>query len=264
MASVVRGTAEQKRSHLMRLYRERALASLATSLDRLAAVVVIVAGIKTELLKVDWDRLEKVASAANQNIPSGLRDPYAPAGSTGRARQNALLGMALEWGQYGPTDWLPWLRKSRNTAVHRATRLDWQVTVKARPGADDVVTLFWRQPEWSDTEAMLRHEGSQFDGILLPQRPEDILDGLRGSTNRLVTRITDEASRLWLDRRNDPSLIVQNGGVWPQVESSRALRFPGYGTPVTIRAREVLVAPDLARRLKAAKILEADRPAWRE
>lgn len=263
-AASARGPNEWKRVRLMQLYRGRGLTSLATSLDRLAAVVVIVAGIRTDLLRVDWDKLSRIALAAAKNIPNGIRDPYAPPGSAGRERQNDLLDMALRWPDYGPPDWLPWLRKSRNTSIHRATRLDWQVMVKGNRGIDGVATLFWRQPEWSDTEAMLRLTGTEFEGILLPQRPGDVLAGLRASTTELVIGITDAAAKLWADRRDQPGLIVQNGGIWPSIESSHALAFPGYGEPVKVAAKEVVVAPDLARRLKAAKILEADRKAWRD
>ncbi|MCB0913690.1 MAG: hypothetical protein KDB60_18960, partial [Propionibacteriaceae bacterium] len=266
MEAIVRGSHEQRRAHFMDMYRHGALASLATSLDRLAAVVAIIAGIKVTILRVDWGELEKTAATAARNVTQdSLRGRFADPGTPGRERQNRLLGLALTWPVLGPTDWLPWLLKSRNTATHRAARMSWNVMLGTAARRQGFTELFWRQPEWSDTEAMLRTDSEQgFQTLLLPQRPYDILNGLRESTANLVGALAVEANTLWCDRRADPALIVQNGGIWPDLDTADPLNFPGYGEPVKVVAKEVRVNPETVRRMKASRILEVDRHRWVE
>lgn len=266
LEAIVRGPQQQRRAHLIEMYRNGALSSLATSLDRLAAVVAIVAGIKVKILRFDWGELNTVASAAARNDNQNtLHGRFADPGTPGRERQNRLLGLALTWPTVGPVDWLPWLLKSRNTATHRAARMGWNVMLGTAARRQGFTELFWRQPEWSDTEAMLRAESEHgFQTLLLPQRPYDVLSGLRESTARLVAALAVEATTLWCDRRRDPALIVQNGGIWPDLDAAEPLNFPGYGEPVKVVAKEVRVNPETARRMKASKILEVDRHLWAE
>jgi hypothetical protein len=233
MEAIVRGPQQRRRARLIEMNRTASLSSLATALDRLAAVVAIIAGIKVRILRFDWGELDKTATTAARNTKQdGLHGRFADPGTPGRERQNRLLELARTWPTLGPADWLPWLLKSRNTATHRAARMSWNVMLGTATRRQGLTELFWRQPEWSDTEAMLRTDPERgFQTLLLPQRPYDILNGLRQSTTDLVTALAVEANTLWCDRRTDPSLIVQNGGIWPDLDTADPLNFPGSESP---------------------------------
>lgn len=264
-AAISRGAYERRRARFIEMSRNGALLLLATALDRLAAVTAIVAGVKVRILRFDWNELEVLAATAARNLSqNNLKGRFEDPGTPGRERQNQLL-LALQWPNHGPADWLPWLLKTRNTTTHRASRMGWQVMLGTASRRKGLTELFWCQPEWSDTEAMLRAEsGEGFRKLLLPQRPYDVLSGLRESTVNLVTLLTVEATSLWGDRRADPALIVQNGGIWPDLDIAAQLDFEGYGSPVKVTATEVRISPDTGTRLKASKILEADRHLWAE
>lgn len=266
IAAIVRGPREDRRSRLIDMNRTQTLGSLATGLDRVAAVVAVVAGMKTDILRIDWSTLMNLGRKIQTKDPVRLASPFIPPDMPGRQAQTDLLNLALAWPDHGPADWLPWLMKSRNTAVHRAVRQGWRIMLGTRRQRDGFTEPFWRQPEWSDTEAMLQTDGRSrgLDPLLLPQLPEDVLDGLLDSTIKFIKVLSDAASDLWLRRRQDPALIVQHGGMWPKLESAAPLHFPGYGPPAQTFVRRIHVAPDMARRLKAAKLMEADLPLWQE
>jgi len=266
MAAIARGPHEDRRARLIDMSRTQTLGSLATALDRVAAVIAIVAGIKADILRIDWGVLSRISRAVPGPDQHLLRGPFMPHGMPGRQHQIDLLKRVLSWSDYGPEDWLPWLMKSRNAAVHRATRLGWRVMIGTRRHREGFTEPFWRQPEWSDTEAMLKADARArgLDSLLLPQFPQDVLAGLLDSSVNLIEDLVDSASGLWLLRSEEPSLIVQHGGMWPSLESASPLTFPGYGSPAQTIVSEVHVAPEMAKRLKAAKLMEADLPRWKE
>lgn len=261
------GKKGREREDLLQTWSQHGLLSLSQALDRLAAVVAIVAGIKVDVLKsVDWGAVEKLADRALKNgAHAGLRQgTFAEVGTPGRELQNSLLQLVKAWPEHGPPDWLPWLTKSRNTATHRAPRFRLYLMLAGRQGrSEGYVRPFYRQPDWADTEVMARSSQDGIAGMLLPQAPTDVMTGLRDSTVDLTTSILRQAMELWKRRREDPSLIIQPGSMWPDLDARSALEFPGYGKPAKTIAREIAMRPDQTRRLQAARLMDDRVHLWR-
>jgi hypothetical protein len=88
------------------------------ALDRLAAAVVIIGGFEVkDAVGVDWRNIETIA----EDLAKGsTKQRLQPPGSKGRAAQEALVAPVQNWPPFGPTDWLPWMRDTRNGMTHRA------------------------------------------------------------------------------------------------------------------------------------------------
>ena len=110
----------------------------------------------------------------------------------------------------------------------------WMVVFGTRtfPRGEGWTRPFWRQPAWSDTESLIKFGSlKEVDGLLIVEHPNDVLRGLRESTVQLTKAIAEAALELWLARRADPALIVQDGGAWAEIAKAEQLAFPGYGGP---------------------------------
>lgn len=254
------------RDERMRIYSDHVLISLGQALDRLAAVVVIVAGLGVEVLRTDWGDLEQTAKKSRTSgSPEGLRSTiFSDPGSEGRHRQVELLDITTKWPDHGPTDWLPWLRDARNEAVHRAPKRSWKMMVKkpATPG-DRAVEVYWAQPGWAETETVFRGIHKSYREVFLMNRPHDVMRGLIKSVAQLVAEMLDEAADLWNDRRANHSLIVQNPKAWPKFESSTTLAFPGYGDKIDLAGDTALLHPDTVTRMRAARLYEDKLREWK-
>ena len=233
---------------------------LGQSLDRLAAAVFIIGGFEVNnIVKVDWGKLEEVAADLDQG--SG-RERYQPAGSTGRAAQEALVIPVRDWLQYGPTDWLEWFRETRNGATHRAVG-----TKVVVPTTDQrFVRLLYREPLWSEVQSFVygaRPPKTSLWDAFIPAASEDVLDGLVDSTTQLVAAIARTMETCWIARVADPQMIVQHGRQWQDVEPPGAMsNFPGYGTPITIASKNMTLNPLDAQRWNAARVMDDRRADW--
>lgn len=272
LAELARGAKERERVRLLGLYRERSLGSLATTLDRLAAIAAGVAGVKIDLLTIGWASLRRLIDAERQRLELGkavkkpLRMPFCDLGTAGRERQDALFDVVFGWQDFGPTDWLPWLLQARHTDTHRAPLSEWMVVFGTRdfPRGEGWTRPFWRQPAWSDTESWIKFGSlKEVDGLLIVEHPNDVLRGLRESTVQLTKAIGEAALELWLARRADPALIVQDGGAWAEIAKAEPLAFSGYGGPkLKVVGKELHISPEGGRRLRATKVMHADRGKW--
>lgn len=266
LAKQALGEESTARDEKMRIYADHVLISLGQALDRLAAVVVIVAGLGVEVIRTDWRDLEQTAKKSMiSGPPQGLRStPFSDPESEGRRRQIELLDITTKWQDYGPTDWLPWLRAARNEAVHRAPKRSWRMMPKkpANPG-DRAVEVYWAQPGWAETETVFRGIRKSYQEVFLMNRPYDVMQGLIGSVAQLVTAMLTEATELWSDRRADRSLIVQNPKAWPEYESSETLSFPGYGDKIVVGGDTVVLHPDTVTRMRAARLHQDQIREWK-
>lgn len=233
---------------------------LGQALDRLSAAVFIIGGFEVNnIVKVDWGNLEEAAAELHGG---SARERYQPAGSNGRAAQEALVIPVRDWLQYGPTDWLQWLRETRNGTTHRAVARKLVV-----PTSDKrFVRLLYRQPLWSEVQSLVfgaRPPQSPFWDAFIPAASEDILDGLVDSTTQLVAAITQTMDTCWSARGADPQMIVQHGRQWQNIEPAGPMsNFPGYGTPITVASKNMAVNPLDGRRMQAARLMDDRRPDW--
>lgn len=260
------GDAGQRREDRIDAWSEQTIVSLAQALDRAAAVVIIVAGINQNVIRTDWGKLESLAIKAPNNGPhQGLtHGKLADAGTDGRERQNAVLSYVSSASDHGPTDWLPWLIKQRNTMVHRAPRLVLQQMIGSRRQATGIIKPFPRQPDWVGTRAMIEASKTGLGSMSLDSAPQNVLEGLRGSVSTLLTALLEQSRELWLSRRADPSLIIQPGSSWNPLSKTAVLDFPGYGDPAPAQTSEIYLHPSLARRLRAARLTDEQVHLWDE
>lgn len=255
-------------NELLHVFTDHSIISLAQALDRLAAVVVAVAGFKENLLRTDWNRVFELAEKAQKN--GKITDPLRPGrlsdtGSDGRIHQNHLLKLFLDWQSHGPEDWLPWLRQYRSTIVHRAPFVNWTTHTKGayqRPG-ESIIRPFYRQPEWAESESMYRTARNGIQDLLLIQPAHTILSGLADSTAEYCHAILNEANQLWNSRRENPALIVQAAGMWPELESPNMLAFNGYSANLKVAGDILVISPERAKRLRASRLLGDPHAEWR-
>lgn len=255
------GPAGTERELLLTTWNDHAITSMAQTLDRLAAVVLTVAGVRDDILKTDWGRL---ASLAKKTPTSSVQFPrqgtFADPGTPGRELQNTFLSNATSWQDHGPQDWLPWLLALRNTNLHRAPLKRWHLMIEERSQPHGYIVPMPVQPAWAETAAMARTSSGSLTDLVIHQPPGDILQGLLGSTSSLITSTMTQAGHVWTTRRTDPGMIVQPGGAWPQIDHAEHLHFPGYGKPANLKVigGEIRMSPPDTRRLKAARILQPE------
>lgn len=255
---------ERRREDLQSVYAEHALVSLAQSLDRLAAVVATVVGVRENVLGYDWGKLADLAEREPRSGPTnGIRQGLlADLGTPGRDLQHQVLTRVSAAHEHGPNDWLKWLIKSRNTAVHRAPRWSIPTMTVEKRRVSGLVSLPIAQPDWADTEAVARSSRGGSGSMFLTQAPQTIFEGLLESVVSLTASLAGECRQIWNARRQDPTLIIQAGASWRPVSKATLLDFPGYGDPAPTVAKEVAMNGGLIRRLRAAKLMGDQVHEW--
>ncbi len=254
---------------------EACLFHLGQTLDRLAAAVIIVGGFGfKDVATAYWSDLEKLAAplspASTTSQPPGtsrqattqaLMTPVEPLGTPGRAAQEALVAPVLGWQQFGPTDWLTWMRDARHGLTHRSPASKFTAAA-----GDRMARLFYRQPRWSEVQALVF--GSKppnrpiFDTFILTAGT-DVLDGLCDSTAQLVESLTDAMMTCWAARKANPMMIVQQGRQWRKVDPDEPLsQFPGYGDSVSLDSRQIHLSPVDTKRWLAARVHDDRRRDW--
>lgn len=258
--------AEREKEDLLDIWSEQVLVSLAQTLDRLAAAVLIVSGVRENVVRADWGKLMGLAERELRSGPTqGLsQGDFALPGSPGREAQHRLLRVAAAWSDYGPDDWLDWLLKSRNTAVHRAPRMNLKVMITDKQRVAGTIAPLYAQPDWVDTEAIVAASHGGLHAMFLKQSAQSIFDGLLASMVSLAESVADEARFLWVDRRSNPELIIQNGASWRPVSKAAVLEFPGYGRAAPTVFNETVFGASLMRRLRAAKLMDDQVDQWRD
>jgi hypothetical protein len=167
----------------------------------------------------------------------------------------------LGWQQFGPTDWLTWMREARHGLAHRSPAGKFNAAA-----GDRMARLFYRQPRWSEIQALVF--GSKppnrpiFDTFILTAST-DVLDGLCGSTAQLVESLTDAMMTCWAARKANPMMIVQQGRQWRKVDPDEPLsQFPGYGDNVSLDSRQIRLSPVDTKRWLAARVHDDRRRDW--
>lgn len=116
-------------------------------------------------------------------------------------------------------------------------------------------------------EALLRTEGPEgLSGMVLENEPASTLDGLTASTSSLLEALSSACVDVVQARRQDPSVLVQNGGQWPGYFDQPLLHFPGYGNPPKVRMKNARlhVSPDSGDRMNAFRLGDPWASEWKE
>jgi hypothetical protein len=250
---------------------------LGQTLDRAAAAVIIVRGFGfDDVADVYWSKLVKLAAklkAESTNQPSQpqgtsrraaretLVASFEPLETAGRTAQEALLAPVLDWKQFGPTDWLTWMRAARNGLTHRSPASKFNAAA-----GDRIARLFYRQPRWSEVQALVfgsKPPNRPIFDTFIPTASSDVLDGLCGSTAQLVESLTNAMMTCWAARKADPQMIVQQGRQWPKVDPDEPLsQFTGYGDSVSMDSRQIRLSPVDTKRWLAARVHDDRRRDW--
>ena len=228
-------------------------------LDRAAASLAIFCELVIDVVRVVWGDIEKASREARPG-----RRPFHATSDEGIAFQRGLLQLTAAWCDYGPTDWLPWLTATRNAAAHRAPMTTWYMLKTPGGRGDGLLRPFAAQPLRSEIDAFRR--GNQdarhpLGSLIIVKDSVDVLWGLINSLGSYLRFVVGELEGAWQTRKSHPTLVIQPGRQWKMETST--LEFAGYGaTPRVQRDGPVHIAPDLAKRYSAARVMDADRHWW--
>lgn len=223
--------------------------ALGSVLDNCAGIVIGVAGLSCDIVRADILQL-RLARAA----PTGAL----PEGNPGRAEQIALTNAVRSAVDTSPPGWLDWILGMRNTLVHRARRLNWELQDDRR--ADRIRRPFPRNPDQTHTESLAR--ASSLVSDLLQEDATDTIDASLLIAVSLVRNTATAASALWQRRRGDPDLIVQPVKQWPRVARGAVTNFSGFQPTPALETGTVMFNPDTAKRFEAAQLLDGARDKW--
>lgn len=229
--------------------------ALASTLDCIGAVMIGVLALPTPILKSDLAR----ATKALEKLGAGA----AP------AQANARTRIAEAFAAAGPQGWETWVDQYRNMLVHRGRRLHTATLITKQvfihtPRGDivapqNIVPLLPNAPGKSEVQAF-RDGGTE--RFLLTESGWATLEGALGSTLFVSERVAAVLREVWTERRNNPQLLTQPAAQWPDVAGEPA-SFDGYepGT-IPVEPTQMTVNPMFAKRLLAASLDNASRPAW--
>lgn len=264
MAAIPRDSQARRRALTITSSAEDCFFHLGQALDRLAAAAIIVGGFElpkaSDVTSIYWSTLDQYATMLKSgNATSTVLQPL---GTDGRSAQEALVVPVQDWQQYGVTDWLPWMRATRNAMTHRPVGMKLNMmTVDMQ-----LTRLLYRQPKWSELQSLVfgaKPPAKPFFGSYLISASQDILDGLCDSTTKLVEALVLSMTSCWNARKAVPSMIVQHGAQWPVIEPPQpTIAFAGYGSPLKFAGDMLVMNPLDRRRWTAARITDDRRAEW--
>lgn len=264
MAAKPRDKLARRRAQTITSSAEDCFFHLGQALDRLAAAAIIVGGFEvpkdSDVTSIYWSTLDQYATMLKAgNTKSTVLQPI---GTTGRSAQEALVVPVQDWQQYGVTDWLPWMRATRNAMTHRAVGMKLNMmTVDMH-----LTRLFYQQPKWSELQSLAfgsKPPAQPFYGSFLVSASEDILDGLCDSTTDIIEALVSSMTTCWNARRAAPSMIVQHGAQWPVIEPTQpTIAFAGYGSPLMLAGDKFVMNPLDWKRWTAARVTDDRRSDW--
>ncbi|GAB2690680.1 hypothetical protein [Nocardia thraciensis] len=182
-------------------------------LDTLAAVVIGVGALDTNIVKADWSTLNTGDAADSYPRTAGdtnrrLRRSLADQATRGGTEQDRLLRAVRATMQFaGPPGWDTWTLAMRNSLVHRSRWMDLHIQVDRRKPEAGLYRPLPRQPELSEGQVMQR-DGQPFD-FVLSEDAGTTMTGVLGSVVPVVQTVTETCTNLWAKRRTAPSLLEQ-------------------------------------------------------
>jgi len=216
-------------------------------LDNLAGIGV--AGLAMGLVRADL-----------KNFLTGGTRGFIGEEGPGRAAQMALVSILRAQVDAAPAGWFAWVEGTRNTLVHRARRIVWEVDDSSR--RDGVFRPLARDPEQTAAEAMARAP----PGTGREYLDEHALDTMTGTLEVVVaaTRTVAVGAGVWDARRTNPSLIVQPAAQWPTITRGEVTGFDGFDSDdgPHITAGALMLSPSLWRRMEAARLSDDRHGQW--
>ncbi|GAW48099.1 MULTISPECIES: hypothetical protein [unclassified Nocardioides] len=261
LASIQRGPSERRRMTEIEAAREHVFFHLAQTMDRLAASIIGVAALHVDIIRADWNDIRY----ALRRMDNGGKRPLDDPGTDGRLAQEDLLKVIRSAVVVGPVNWMEWMLRQRDTAAHRAPKTSWMLLVSG--GAPDPRTVFpfYRQPGWSEVEAMASTgvNGGPND-LLIMREPQQIVDHFVEHVTGVVEAAMIAMKSLWDRRRRERTLLVQPGVQWPNVMEHIALQFDGFdASPLHVVGETIFTSPETSTRMSASKVMDSDRAFWR-
>ncbi len=256
----------ERRTRLMTMHSEQCLSNLVTAQDRIGALALIVAGWdfkRDTVLKAAWNQF---AGAAKKLNPAELS-----AGSTPKAITKdpdvsaALLKLAYipeHSDDYGPCEWLKWLRETRNSQIHRARSLRPVLHEENRDGSYFYHNVFWKDPSrffiqsLASRDQPYRKKERGLYSLLLVRDPVEVMQGLYESTCAMLSDLFIHLTGLWVARRKAPGAVPQPLSQWPDLGSKVSWCFDGYGRELKVRPGTVVLNPSDSRLLRVAGVFD--------
>jgi hypothetical protein len=277
-AAIPRDSLARRRMRTITSSVEHCLFHLGQVLDRLASVIIIVGGFGVEnVFRADWkwiiDLANELSGGSEARKPRRkaksrliiTTERVQPVESAGREVQTKLFAPIIRTTDHGPSEWLEWMRETRNAMTHRPPVRELNMITE-----DGTVRLLFRHPKWSEVQALAFGQGPKdqpMAGAVLVKSSADIVDGLCDSMNSYVSAIMSEVLECWNARKANPALIVQNASQW---QSPRPVEppsnFSGYGDANQLpdKTNTVVTHPREARRWQAARVFDERRHEWRD
>jgi hypothetical protein len=193
--------------------------SIGSSLDCLGGVIIGVLGLKWQLRKNDIGK-------AKQTL-TNIKNPKTPGELLQVEFRDFFESQIVS---SGPEDWLEWADQYRNMFVHRGRRLTTNQT-RRREGllykasgeeylrATSTLHLA-KHPDKTDIEALVKKD------MMLNEDADTTFKGIFKSCRDLNESVCERLLSIWIDRRNNPSLIEQPATQWNP--NFRACKFSGY------------------------------------
>jgi hypothetical protein len=225
--AIANGERYSERALRLVTYERSVFVSIGSVLDTLTATLIGYAGLELDIHHADYSWLlpmdpnDYPSPTANRRLFRAL----APEGTAARARQiEAIRAFMAAIDHSGPAGWVDWAIEMRNMFVHREHRSEsvvvdrvnktWQINYV--PAADPTV---------SSLAAFLGSK-TLLDGYYLKEDVKTTMSGLIDSLNASTTGVLAVLTKLWDDRKMNPSLISQPSSQWKK--RTQNSRFEGY------------------------------------
>jgi hypothetical protein len=157
LGDIVRDRAAEEREVEMLAAADHCFHHLVQGLDRLAVCIAVTGALRVKLLKFHWDELDKFAKER-----AGKGHGLYRQSAAGESEQQALLSLVIdEAAEHGPTDWLPWLLRARNTVTHRPPKTWFTLVTADRTRPTGFTRPFHRQPDWRNGCAAHQQAGQR-------------------------------------------------------------------------------------------------------
>ncbi|KIE57794.1 hypothetical protein A946_11220 [Methylacidiphilum kamchatkense Kam1] len=248
------------RSNLVQLHAVGVARALVSALDCVAAVVVGVLPLKETMEDISFSRLRNNM----RNLIEGLNNVIQQESAT-RVCNLVSSGQGEEW--------IDWLRRLRNTWIHRGEQPVFMVDPNSLYGPSRALRaeVTWRLPEdpyvpevWRMALERLQRKEEGSTGFLYPLREDAVStfhELLKRSVN-LIDAIGKELSEVW-DWRRDNCRNQPVEDQWPiknrYKEAIRKARFKGFA-PNAMPSKPlyiVLCHPSDFKRWKTAALVDA-------
>jgi hypothetical protein len=179
---------------------------------------------------------------------------------------NSVIGEILPLALGVAISPLPIISATRNSRIHRGARVHWQLLHGERRRARGLLRPFPPNPDLTDVEVLSRRPtrsaADPFESLRLIKHSTDVIEGCLDSIVKFVAELARALGICWEARRSSPAVLCQRGAQWQDLERVVPLQFPGYGPDPQVIGNQFHVGPELAKRLKSAHVMDADRSRW--